>query len=816
MEQMPFYRFDLAEIHRTTPQCYAAFHILFLLEGNASIQVGDTLLQLHTHNFICFNVYEIHQFLSVSANAQFLLLMLDESYLQEAAPALLSAVLHTHSISPEDTPELYPVFCREFGNFLYHHTMHTSTSRLHCLSHIGRMLTCVLQHMTRDDTVSHTSHNSHLYQALSYISETYMTDLSLPQIASHVGMNAQYFSKYFKQHMGMPVTSYIHQLRIVNSLPMIQHSDASLLDIALACGFNNYKTYGTAFKKVFHTTPQQWKKDQKHRPATDQTQESVSAFAFFKSYWTAPASELSATLPVSAKSSRTLELDARPELPVLTTLPEICYSIGRAADLLRGDIQQQVRMAAKELHIRHLRLRNIFSDDLFVYYEAPDKTAVYNWQYIDMLYDFLTELSIQPYTELGFMPRMLASKQQFANWQHRPNVSFPRSLKNWSRLVENFLRHLIQRYGRDRVLTWKFNIWTSPDLHMKGGYWHESMDSFFLFYRVTYNAVKSVDEKIPLGGADFSLPDGLSWYRSFFDYCRQHELQPDFLTVHLYADIFDAADSMIKNRYLTGDSSALLPQNSNTLYQPFFDFLQLIQTDETFHDLPVVISDWNKAYHATDYIRDTCIMSALIAQTLALLCPTQVTMLGFRSLCDVNEDYFPENRLFGGGPGILDIHGLKKASYYTFLQLNRLGRDVVSFGDHYILTRSRHHIRLLLFNADALTRPDAFLSTSSSYEQRYNGYDDKLGLSLCLVLSLKPGHYLLRQTEINRTSGSAYDLWQDMGAPRFESPEIIDYIRTKSIPGCYYHEADVADHLLLDLNLPMYGVILLEILKQET
>ena len=53
-------------------------------------------------------------------------------------------------------------------------------------------------------------------------------------------------------------------------------------------------------------------------------------------------------------------------------------------------------------------------------------------------------------------------------------------------------------------------------------------------------------------------------------------------------------------------------------------------------------------------------MSSFIAYTLQMLIATPVQMLGFRSLCDVNEDFFPENRLFGGGPGLLDIHGLKK------------------------------------------------------------------------------------------------------------------------------------------------------------
>lgn len=75
-------------------------------------------------------------------------------------------------------------------------------------------------------------------------------------------------------------------------------------------------------------------------------------------------------------------------------MPKICYSIGRAADLLRHDTQEQIRRARKELGITVLRFRDIFSDMLFVYYETPDKTAIYNWQYIDMIYDFLINLDI--------------------------------------------------------------------------------------------------------------------------------------------------------------------------------------------------------------------------------------------------------------------------------------------------------------------------------------------------------------------------------------------------------------------------------------
>ena len=133
-----------------------------------------------------------------------------------------------------------------------------------------------------------------------------------------------------------------------------------------------------------------------------------------------------------------------------------------------------------------------------------------------------------------------------------------------------------------------------------------------LFYRVTYNAIKTVDEALQFAGPDFSIPNGFSWYQAFFDYCRTYELHPDFLTVHLYASNFNTSDRMIQNRYLA-DTTEHSYRSASGLYQSFFDFLHLVHQDPTFTDYPVIISDWNNTYHPKDYARDTCFMSSFIA-----------------------------------------------------------------------------------------------------------------------------------------------------------------------------------------------------------
>ena len=123
---------------------------------------------------------------------------------------------------------------------------------------------------------------------------------------------------------------------------------------------------------------------------------------------------------------------------------------------------------------------------------------------------------------------------------------------------------------------------------------------------------------------------------------------------------FNTSDRMIQNCYLT-DTTEHSYRSAAGLYQSFFDFLHLVHQDPTFTDYPVIISDWNNTYHQR-LCPDTCFMSSFIAYTVQMLIGTQVQMLGFRSLCDVNED-FPENRLFGGGPRSAGYPRIEKAIY---------------------------------------------------------------------------------------------------------------------------------------------------------
>lgn len=817
-----FYELAITDHFGSHIQCYPHFNILFILEGHASVLFYKESWAVKKNDIIYFKPYEIHQIVNASQNFKAVIFLIHNTLLDTVHLDLTKVHFSPHHLTADTAGEAYHSICYDLAQVLYYNLKNDDFNELLILKHLTSVLTSIFRfYGSKTVPIQSREDPDRIYQAIIYISKNYTRTLTMPEVARHLNIHPQYFSTWFKKNMRESFSEYLGCLRVVSTFPQLIHTNQSLIDIAFASGFNNYKTYSTAFKKHTGMSPKEYRRTQavSFSPfeAVNISNDHASIFAFFQQYWNqdrpeAPAAQ--SQIP-DFKQHISLDFNASVFNPHLFCghMPKICYSIGRAADLLRHDTQEQIRRARKELGITVLRFRDIFSDMLFVYYETPDKTAIYNWQYIDMIYDFLINLDISPFTEIGFMPRLLASKQQFAGWQHRPNVSFPRSLKNWSRLVTGFISHLAERYGISKVRTWIFNIWTNPDLNLKNGYWYETMDNFFLFYRVTYNAIKSVDESIPVSTPDFTLPFGMKWYEAFFNYCTQYELYPSYLSVHLYAENpteEDFQDSLKHYSAISRHPSGFYP--GQRLYQSFFDLIHTVSGYDYFRDLPIVIPDWNITYTSINYNRDTCFMAAFIAYTLRLLCTQNIALLSFSSFSDINEDFFPDEIPFGGGPGLLDIHGFKKASYNTFFLSSRLGTQVLSQNRYHLLSKTPDGYSLLLFHMvyDELEHPPV-RNDRSSYYNRYDWTLRPQNLMLHMMMDIGPGLWEIQKFEVSRNHGSAYDLWIQMGAPQKLTSEICDYIKALSVPALNIWQETVEERLVFNVELTQHSVVLIEL-----
>lgn len=109
---------------------------------------------------------------------------------------------------------------------------------------------------------------------------------------------------------------------------------------------------------------------------------------------------------------------------------------GRAAEGLRADWREQLITVQKEIGFLFIRFHGLFHDEMMVCERDNNDKLIFNFHYIDSLFDFLLSINLKPFVELGFMPATLSSDDVTLFWW-KAHVSPPRKLKEWEELIHN-------------------------------------------------------------------------------------------------------------------------------------------------------------------------------------------------------------------------------------------------------------------------------------------------------------------------------------------------------------------------------------------
>jgi len=94
-----------------------------------------------------------------------------------------------------------------------------------------------------------------VYRIVNYINEHMCEPISLQQIADAFDMNPAYLSRLFKQKTGMNYHAYLNQKRICKAKSLLLSSDMSIMQISMAVGFSDYRSFTKAFKQLENTLP---------------------------------------------------------------------------------------------------------------------------------------------------------------------------------------------------------------------------------------------------------------------------------------------------------------------------------------------------------------------------------------------------------------------------------------------------------------------------------------------------------------------------------------------------------------------------------
>ena len=115
-----------------------------------------------------------------------------------------------------------------------------------------------------DKTASYTTKKAGQKELLSsifaFVESNYATDCSLEKLASAIGYDYAYLSRYFKRSTGVPYVTYLNVYRLNKACYLLDNTDNSILRCALDVGYNSLRTFNRNFKAQFGISPAEYRK----------------------------------------------------------------------------------------------------------------------------------------------------------------------------------------------------------------------------------------------------------------------------------------------------------------------------------------------------------------------------------------------------------------------------------------------------------------------------------------------------------------------------------------------------------------------------
>jgi len=81
------------------------------------------------------------------------------------------------------------------------------------------------------------------------------TPVDIPDLAGHLGVAPSHLMRTFKKETGMTIVRFIHRERVEKARFLLMYSDAPIIDIAFAVGFNDHAYFAKVFKRVTGELP---------------------------------------------------------------------------------------------------------------------------------------------------------------------------------------------------------------------------------------------------------------------------------------------------------------------------------------------------------------------------------------------------------------------------------------------------------------------------------------------------------------------------------------------------------------------------------
>jgi xylan 1,4-beta-xylosidase len=457
---------------------------------------------------------------------------------------------------------------------------------------------------------------------------------------------------------------------------------------------------------------------------------------------------------------------------------EQTFGSGRAILALRESYRRDLTDVHDQVGMRYVRFHAILHDEVGVYDEDAAGKPVYNFTYVDQIYDGLLERGVRPFVEISFMPYKLASDPRAIHpFWYKQNVSPPKDYVKWDALIRAFAQHLLDRYGIDEVSQWYFEVWNEPNIDFWAG--NPKQATYFDLYDHTAKALKAVSPRLRVGGPASS---SAHWVPEFLKHVNEQHVPVDFVSSHAYAD------DTVEDLFGTHEAIAMRDRLCKAIAKVHGEI-----ASSPNPRLPLMWTEWNVPSFGDLGARDNWYVGPALGRDISQ-CDGLVSMMSFWTFDDVFEEGGVKQKPFDNGFGLIAPGMIKKPSFYDFALLHRLGdKRLANDADNVLVTRRR----------------DGALVIAA-----WNLVDmDKLSEAKPITVRLKVTGVApsarVRIARVDETHGNPFHAYTSMGSPAYPTTkQVAEMNKASALPA---PQQTTLNGGQLELTIPINGLAVIEI-----
>lgn len=257
--------------HNSPFHWHRELEILYVLNGHATVHMEGRRHELSPLDAIVMDFSKIHEVLYEMPQTMGICIHVSRNLLrQHLTDTELMEIRCAGDAIAEEKKEAYRNICEYLSRLVVLYVNQKNTYRLRSTALILEILACLTEDfsepVTKQATEAKVSNMERLEQICTYVEHHYMEEISLQEAADELGLNREYFCRFFKQNTGTSFIRYVNQVRINHIYQELLHTDEGIQEIMERHGFYNQKLFYRMFKERYECTPRELRNMARNNP----------------------------------------------------------------------------------------------------------------------------------------------------------------------------------------------------------------------------------------------------------------------------------------------------------------------------------------------------------------------------------------------------------------------------------------------------------------------------------------------------------------------------------------------------------------------